>query len=109
VIRIRLSRDTAGIIRSCRVEGHAEAGPKGMDIVCAAVSVLLRTALKTLSNRQGIRLRGSAPERGLLWMETDYTAQGRDFLDAAGAFLTEGLCSVAEEFPDYCSITIVEE
>jgi uncharacterized protein YsxB (DUF464 family) len=101
--------DKAGLLRSCRVEGHAGAGKKGADIVCAAVSVLVRTALKTLSGKQGITVRGDAPERGLLWMETEYTAEGREYLSAAGDFLMGGLKSVADEFPENCMVTITEE
>jgi uncharacterized protein YsxB (DUF464 family) len=109
MIRIEVSLDKAGILRSCRVEGHAEAGPKGADIVCAAVSVLVRTAIRTLSHQKGIELRGAAPKRGLLWIETDYSGEGRDFLAVAGTFLIEGLRSVSEDYPDYCGITIAEE
>jgi hypothetical protein len=69
----------------------------------------MRTALRTLSNREGIIIRGGAPEPGLCWMEADYTAEGKEFLSAAGAFLTEGLASVAEEFPGYCTLTIRTE
>jgi hypothetical protein len=39
-------------------------------------------------------------------MEADYDAEGRDFLEAVGAFLIEGLRSVAERFPDNCGIEI---
>ncbi|MDR0999070.1 MAG: ribosomal-processing cysteine protease Prp [Treponema sp.] len=106
MLRIKADLDRAGLLRACRVEGHAGAGLKGTDIVCAAVSVLVRTALRTLSGRKGITVRGCAPERGLLWMETDYTEEGRGFLAAAGAFLIEGLMSVSEDFPDYCRIDI---
>jgi uncharacterized protein YsxB (DUF464 family) len=106
MIRVEAAFDRAGLLRACRVEGHAGAGLKGTDPVCAAVSVLLRTALRTLSGRKGILVRGGAPERGLLWMEADYTEEGREFLAAAGAFLIEGLTSVSEDFPDYCSIVI---
>lgn len=96
-------------MKSCRVRGHAGAGPKGGDIVCAAVSVLTRTALRVLSRGEGITVRGTAPERGLVGMEIEYTGQGREFLSAVGAFLLEGLESVAGEYPDYCSIYILSE
>jgi uncharacterized protein YsxB (DUF464 family) len=104
VIHITAALDEAGLLRSCRVEGHAGAGPKGGDIVCAAVSVLARTALAVLSRRKGITVRGDAPERGIISMEIDYTGEGREFLSAAGAFLLEGLKSVAGEYPDYCTM-----
>ena len=101
--------DEAGLLRACTVSGHAGTGKAGTDIVCAAVSVLTRTAIRALSNRTGISLRAGAPERGRWWMEADYTAEGKEFLSAAGVFLTEGLSSVAEEFPDYCTLTIHTE
>jgi uncharacterized protein YsxB (DUF464 family) len=94
--------DKEGVLRACKATGHAGAGKTGTDIVCAAVSVLLRTAIRTLSNRKGIDIRSGAPEVGLLWLEADYTAEGKEFLSATGTFLTEGLASVAEEFPEYC-------
>ncbi|MDR3172859.1 MAG: ribosomal-processing cysteine protease Prp [Treponema sp.] len=106
MIRVRIAIDGSGLLRSCRVEGHAYSGPPGADPACAVVSVLLRSALRTLSDRKGIELRGAAPDRGRLWMETDYSAEGRDFLAAAGAFLIEGLRSVSDEYPDNCAIEI---
>ena len=40
MIRVRIERDSLGRIRGFEAKGHAGAGPKGKDIVCAAVSVL---------------------------------------------------------------------
>jgi uncharacterized protein YsxB (DUF464 family) len=106
MIEIEAALDEAGLLRACRASGHAGAGKAGGDIVCAAVSVLMRTAIRTLSERKGIEIRGGAPEPGFLWLEADYTAEGREFLSAAGDFLIEGLRSVAGEFPQNCRITI---
>jgi uncharacterized protein YsxB (DUF464 family) len=109
LIEIEALVDQAGLLRACKAAGHAGTGRAGTDIVCAAVSVLTRTAIRTLSNRKGIVIRSGAPEPGLWWMEADYTAEGKEFLSAAGVFLTEGLASVAEEFPAYCTLTIRTE
>ena len=98
--------DEAGLLRSCRVQGHAGAGSKGNDIVCAAVSVLTRTVVRVLSGKKGISIRGSIPEHGNFLMEADYNEESREFLAGAGAFLCEGLLSVAEEFPDKCKVNI---
>jgi hypothetical protein len=68
----------------------------------------MRTACKTLSGRKGITVRCDAPEKGELWLETDYEADGKDFLFAAGAFLIEGLVSVAKEYPQNCRMNISE-
>ena len=106
MIDIEAVLDENEILRSCKAGGHAGAGKTGADIVCAAVSVLMRTAVRALSNRKGITVRYEAPEPGLLFLEADYTAEGRDFLFAAGVFLLEGLMSVDEEYPDSCRLTI---
>jgi uncharacterized protein YsxB (DUF464 family) len=66
----------------------------------------MRTAVRALSGRKGITIRCDAPEPGFLSVEADYTAEGKDFLFAAGVFLCEGLASVAEEYPQYCKLSI---
>jgi uncharacterized protein YsxB (DUF464 family) len=110
VITIAVVLDKSGLRKSCDVRGHAGAGKRGNDIVCAAVSVLARTALATLSGREGIAVRGGAPRRGEFTLETEaQNKAGRDFLAAAGAFLVEGLNSVAEEYPRSCCLTITKE
>jgi uncharacterized protein YsxB (DUF464 family) len=98
--------DRGGLLKSCRVSGHGGAGRRGSDVVCAAVSVLIRTAVQVLSGREGISLRGAVPGRGDFWIETDSAAGAREFLAGAGAFLAEGLLSVAREFPDHCRVII---
>jgi hypothetical protein len=39
-------------------------------------------------------------------MEIDYAAGGREFLAGAGAFLVEGLQSVAGDYPDCCVMSV---
>ena len=104
VIEAVLEED--GTLRSCKASGHSGLGKAGADIVCAAVSVLLRTAVIALSGRKGIIIRGNAPEPGQLWLETDYEAEGKDFLFACGVFLIEGLKSIEQEYPKNCMIKI---
>ena len=106
MIEIEAALETDGTLRSCKASGHAAAGKTGTDIVCAAVSVLMRTAIGILSGRKGIALRCGAPEKGQLWLEADYNADGKEFLSAAGVFLIEGLKSVAQEYPKNCKVTI---
>ena len=109
MISIDIIIDEAGVLRSCNAAGHAGAGKSGADIVCAAVSVLMRTTVRVLSGRKGISIQSAAPEPGALHLETEYAAEGRGFLAAAGEFLIAGLASVAEEFPENCRVTIVTE
>ena len=107
MIRIEVALDGAGMLKSCLVSGHAGAGKRGYDVVCAAVSVLTRSLARALAGRQGIEVRGSIPEKGNFWLEAEYAPEGKDFLAGAGAFFIEGLLSVAAEFPDYCKVDIV--
>ena len=110
MITIAVVLDEAGLLKSCDVRGHAGAGKRGHDIVCAAVSALARTAQAVLSGRENITARSDAPGRGVFTLETTAQNQaGRDFLAAAGAFLVEGLRSVAEEYPENCKMTITKE
>ena len=106
MVKAELVLDEAGLLRSCRVSGHAGAGKRGSDIVCAAVSVLTRTIIKALSERKGVTIRGNIPERGNYFLETEYTTEGREFLAGAGSFLVEGLLSVSAEFPEYCKVIV---
>ena len=106
MIQAELVLDEAGLLRSCRVSGHARAGKRGSDIVCAAVSVLTRTIIKVLSERKGITIRGNIPEQGNYFLETEYAPEGREFLSAAGTFLVEGLLSVSAEFPEHCKVIV---
>ena len=106
MVQAELVLDEAGLLKSCRVSGHAGAGKRGNDIVCAAVSVLTRTIVHVLSGRKGITIRGDVPEQGIFWIEAEYTSDGKDFLLAAGTFLIEGLLSVSAEFPDFCKVKV---
>jgi len=108
LIEIEAAIEGDGTLRACSASGHAGAGKAGTDIVCAAVSVLMRTALSVLSGRKGITVRGGAPEKGQMWLEADYNADGKEFLYAAGGFLIEGLSSVAREYPMNCILSIRE-
>jgi uncharacterized protein YsxB (DUF464 family) len=96
-----------GLLKSCGVQGHAGAGPKGADIVCAAVSVLVRTAVLALSKREGIKISHEAQERGAFKLEIlSVTGENREFLAGIGTFLKEGLLSVSKEYPDLWVVNI---
>jgi len=106
MIEIDAILDADGTLRACKASGHAKAGKAGTDIVCAAVSVLMTTALNVLSDRKGITVHGGVPEKGQMWLEVDYEADGKDFLFAVGVFLINGLSSIAKEYPKNCKISI---
>lgn len=106
MIRIEAVLDSGGALRSCKATGHAGAGKTGGDIVCAAVTVLMRAAIRALSVTEGVTVRFEAPRPGFLLLEAECADGGREFLFAAGVFLLEGLASVAEEYPENCNLSI---
>lgn len=105
--------DEAGVLLSCGIRGHAGAGPRGGDIVCAAVSVLARTAYRTLSGMDCVKISGGASVRGRFGFTVerlcDRASAEEALLVGATAFLREGLCSVAADYPDNCTVNIRTE
>ncbi|MDR2481161.1 MAG: ribosomal-processing cysteine protease Prp [Spirochaetaceae bacterium] len=106
MIAVAASFDEWDVLVRCEANGHAGMAKSGNDIVCAAVSVLLRGMARAVTGKNGIFAEISAPKRGSFLFQATYKEEGRDFLFAAGIFLFEGLKSVAEEFPEYCSVTV---
>lgn len=87
---------------ACRAEGHALFDKKGQDIVCAAATALIRTAMQTLQDRPAIVFEGGAPVRG----ETGWTARAAagsqralTEINFAADFLEQGFRTLSREFP----------
>ena len=104
IAKVVLDKD--GVLRSCKASGHAGAGKTESVIVCAAVSVLVETAVNTLSGREGITIRCQAPKPGIHNLDARYTAEGKVFLFAVGEFLISGFEFIAREFPENCKLTV---
>jgi uncharacterized protein YsxB (DUF464 family) len=94
-----ITLDRSSLLRSLSITGHADVGPPGHDIVCAAVTVLVRTAATVLSTKPYITAAVSAPARGELYLDIACKREGEPYLSAVQDFLLEGLQSVAEEYP----------
>jgi uncharacterized protein YsxB (DUF464 family) len=100
MINIDLKLDDNHCIIECESFGHANADKNGFDIVCASVSILLRTFAQVLFGKNGIKIHSEAETEGSLWIKLEYEANGKDFLFACGNYLMTGLLSVEKEFPN---------
>ena len=100
MITATVTRDHTALLRSLAVQGHAEHGPPGSDVVCAAVSVLTRTAAAVLSGKPAITAELLAPARGELYLDITCRREGEPYLSVVQDFLLEGLGSVAAEYPE---------
>jgi hypothetical protein len=100
VIRVNLVLDGSGALVSASAQGHALHGSAGTDIVCAAVSVLMRTAPAVLEE-SGVPLRVETAGRGTLSM-TVVACRQADYplLRYTAHFLQRGIGALAREYPD---------
>ena len=95
-----------GVLKKCKANGHADFSKKGSDIVCSAVTILLRTALKTLSQSENVILNTAPSSRGSLAFSVDlkegktYSMETQIKLKTIADFLREGFVSLQKEFPD---------
>jgi uncharacterized protein YsxB (DUF464 family) len=113
MIHISVIKSADGLLSSCKAEGHAGFDKKGHDIVSAAVSGLMRTALRTLSEADGIIVLDYTEKEGFGFEvacdESEDMALSRAFLDGVGAFLLKGLRSVADEYPEHCRFEVLTD
>lgn len=110
MINVTLVRSEEGLVLGCRAEGHAGFGKKGYDLVCAAVTVLIRTAARTMESRDRVVLEGTAPEPGLAGFRlVAFDRYDKDWLLGLGDGLMTGLLDIQEEYPGFCQVEIVRE
>ena len=103
-----LTRLQNGELHSCIISGHSGFAPKGKDIVCAAVSILARTALDVLHGQSGIELKTDSAERGELYFTVEKKQDGcSDILSYTADFLEKGFGSLQKEYPAYVSAEFV--
>ena len=100
---VTLSCGKNGVLEKCEANGHANFSRKGADIVCAAISFLLRTEMQVLSHTENVLLTADASARGNL----AFTAEAKDGsletevrLKYAADFIRDGIRTLEKEFPE---------
>lgn len=107
MITVRLVLGQVGNLISAEAEGHAGKGKIGADIVCAAVTILLRTTMATIASRTSTVIeadtvgRGSLSFRVSVWSKVDIP-----FLQYASVFLQEGISSLQREYPEAVAMQV---
>lgn len=100
MIRVRARIDQDGLLLDFEARGHAGQGPQGSDIVCAAFTVLARTAFSALGQLPGAVVEGRAPRPGDLDFHVEAMPDSeRDKALGMSAFLLEGVAALAREYP----------
>lgn len=107
MIAARVVLDAEGRIVRFEASGHGGSAPAGQDIVCAAFTILARTAYETLAALPGAQVDGEAPSPGILRfaVRRNDPAQAEK---AAGIaeFLLTGISSLEREYPGKVELKI---
>lgn len=105
---VLIERSKTGVLVGCTAEGHAGYAERGSDIVCSAITVLIRTTLQVLSGLPAVNLETYTSKRGFIGFKVlkGFPSEVEEKLKYAGDFLQTGLESVAKEFPDNLKLVI---
>ncbi|MFL2099327.1 ribosomal-processing cysteine protease Prp [Desemzia sp. FAM 23991] len=111
MIQASIKRNDKGNIVSFEVTGHAESGPYGSDIVCAAVSALVigtTNSLITLTGVAPIIEQNDEVEGGYLYVELiqDLTEEQLKTAQVLLESLLISLNGIAEEYSKYIQLKI---
>jgi uncharacterized protein YsxB (DUF464 family) len=110
VIRLSIRLQEDGCLRSFEASGHAEAARKGRDIVCAAVTTLLRTTGRLLAAQTDLRVEGGSPEAGRMSLVlSEPPERKREWVRGVTAMLLSGLADLDREFPGRLKLDIGED
>ncbi len=109
--RIRLVCGKDGAFKSCEALGHAGYAAKGNDIVCAAETLLLRTAMQLLESEPHLCATADVSARGTLAFSVTgpYPECLKERLVCTADFLRLGLRSLAQEFPEHVLLREITE
>lgn len=102
MINIALTIDKRGCLKEFEAAGHAE------NIVCAAVTMLLRTTAKLVYDNSHIQAAGSKGDPGEMWLKIhSYNHKALDWFLGITEFCVKGLYDLQEEYPEQVLIKYV--
>ena len=107
MIRVRITVDSRGNLRSLKAEGHSMTALKGDNIVCAAVSAQLRSVVRVLgtSNSAGTVIKADRPGFLELIVKENHGPEG--WLNGVTEVLLAGLLETGNEYPGECSVELI--
>lgn len=99
--------DKLGCLKEFQASGHARAARAGEDIVCAAVTVLLRTCARLVSSTAGDTALVAAPKPGQMTLILgSWPAEKVEWLRGITDFLLAGVAGLRNEYPDRLTVKI---
>ena len=105
IIDIKLSKNN--VIKSYKASGHALYSKSGSDIICAAVTCLLRTTANMLNNEKEIKVGGKVKKSGQMEMFLiKYPENRQEWIKGITDFLINGLLDLEKEYPEKINVNI---
>ncbi len=102
---VTLVQSKAGVFEAFYAEGHAGFAAIGSDIVCAAVTVLLRTALQLLSDTDGVSIQADVAETGKLSVLVTHAEPSMEQrLVCIADFVRTGISALESEYPQHVAL-----
>ena len=92
---------------SIAVSGHAGYGPRGSDIVCAAVSMLVQTLAASLAQEEkkgGLKQYRCQMGDGSIEIQADVLPRNRQAIDGMINMTAIGFRLLEEQYPSYVSV-----
>ena len=109
MIRVTVVTDGSGVLEEVTATGHSFAFAQGENIVCAAATILLRSAARLLDSDKNIRVSGGIGLRGQYEFKVKVLEDGKnEYARAVGDYLKQGIADLQREFPGECALTAVE-
>ena len=105
MIRVQLVFRKDGTLREMTVTGHSNLTEAGNDPVCAAVSVLVRTAVRTMETHDGLSIRYKAPEPGIVDVEiAAVPASEAEWLKGVSDMVFRGFRDLERDAPEHINV-----
>jgi len=99
-----------GCFKSVKASGHAGFAKKGKDIVCAAETIVLRTAMEILEDTKGVVVNADVASRGNLAFSVEVSeCSSKERLICTADFIRKAIKSLSEEYPEYVQLREITE
>lgn len=105
MVKIKIYSNQQGQVTACELTGHADAGAKGHDIVCAGISALTQTALLGLAKHLKVKLTYEVKEGFLSFCLQE---QPNDLTEAVLQTMIIGLSEIAKGYSKNVYIEYLE-
>ncbi len=109
VLKVSASIGDKGFLRELKASGHAGTETAGENIVCAAATVLIRTAVRLLDSDSSVKVFCTAEKRGkIIFVLETVPDDKKEWVKGVTDCLVLGLKELADEFPDRIKFKIIK-